>query len=116
MLIALFRIFQIRDDTRFYVKGSHKFIFFMSFYINLLRAEREIASKIVFGPQTDSVFGQLVSPSLKLFTEKAYAVANRKVTSEKVCILLDVLENINARTKDFASILGVSLFYCYCYY
>lgn len=97
-----------QQPIKYYVKGSHKFIFYMNFYLKLLEAERKIANKLIFGKQSKAIFAEVIIPSLNVFIEQFGSLAERKEISEKIFVLLDVLENFENRLRGkFDEVVGV---------
>ncbi|EFC50882.1 exocyst complex component 7 [Naegleria gruberi] len=95
-------------SQKYYKKGSHPFIFYMNFYLKLLESERKIALKVVsVDYQKNQIYGDVVSPSLKIFKEQAEDLADKNRTSEKVFVMLDILENFeNKLLKNFEEVLA----------
>jgi hypothetical protein len=92
-------------ESKYTVKSSHKFILYMNFYLKLLEAERKICMKVVLGVQRHAVFSEVITPSVNMFKEKAEYLANKNRTSEKVFVLLDVLETFEKKLTEFDSVL-----------
>ncbi len=92
-------------ESKYTVKSSHKFILYMNFYLKLMEAERKICMKIVQGVQRHSVFSEVIGPSIVQFKEKAEYLANKNRTSEKVFVLLDVLETFESKLGEFDQVL-----------
>nr|CAG4707777.1 unnamed protein product [Naegleria fowleri] len=95
-------------SQKYYKKGSHPFIFYMNFYLKLLESERKICMKVVgVDFQKNQIYGDVISPSLKIFKDQAEDLAEKNRTSEKVFVLLDILENFeNKLLKNFEEVLS----------
>jgi exocyst complex protein 7 len=77
----------------------------MNFYLKMLEAERKICMKVVLGVQRHAVYSEVVAPSVSMFIEKGTYLANKNRTSEKVFVLLDVLENFEKKMPEFEQVL-----------
>ncbi|KAG2374334.1 hypothetical protein C9374_010904 [Naegleria lovaniensis] len=95
-------------SQKYYKKGSHPFIFYMNFYLKLLESERKICMKVVgVDFQKNQIYGDVISPSLKIFKDQAEDLAEKNRTSEKVFVLLDILENFESKLlKNFEEVLS----------
>ncbi|KAL9648818.1 hypothetical protein ABK040_003750 [Willaertia magna] len=95
-------------SQKFYKRGSHPFIYYMNFYLKLLESERKIALRIVsIDYQKNQIYGDVINPSLKLFKEQAEELAEKNRTSEKIFVLLDILENFeNKLLQNFEEVLS----------
>eukprot|EP00761_Pharyngomonas_kirbyi_P004408 gb/GECH01004412.1/.p1 GENE.gb/GECH01004412.1/~~gb/GECH01004412.1/.p1 ORF type:complete len:657 (+),score=135.49 gb/GECH01004412.1/:1-1971(+) len=97
---------ETETERRFYQAGTHPFIFFARFYFQLLRLERQILSQFTTGPEFEAYFSETIKASLQLFIIKAEQVGSRRSTSEKIFVLLDVLQTMNSQQDVWENMLG----------
>ncbi|KAL0479820.1 EXO70A1 [Acrasis kona] len=94
-----------QGEGNYTVRSSHKFILYLTFYLKMLEAERRMCAKIVQNVQRNSLFSDLISQSMQTFMNRAEQLANKNRSSEKVFVLLDVLENFEKYLHDFDVVL-----------
>jgi len=97
------------DSDFNYVKGSHKAIFQIQFFLKLLEAEHTLFSQVLADTsinekEFDEAFIKLVQAAFNFFIKRNESVVKEKGVN-KVLILLDILDNLNSLLPRYRLIL-----------
>lgn len=92
---------------RYYDRGSHKTIFYMKFYLQLLKAESKVKDKLSFN--YGSVFAEVIELSFAEFIDQLNYLKDKKGDGKnKIFVLCDVLENFENFKREFDVLVGNS--------
>jgi methyl-accepting chemotaxis protein len=69
-----------KNGTPGHMKSSEKFIYYMTYYLELLKAEKSLAKQLIFGQQMSSVYGEAIKNSVSIFIDRAEILTERNQT------------------------------------
>jgi len=73
-----------------YVRGSHRFLFFLRAFLRLQQLEQELVKQLIDERSADGVFTSLMRESLELLLEVVEGILKARKTQDKLFILLDI--------------------------